>query len=495
MSLFARRAVAPARGRVEPYLAVVPVRRVDISPVAVAQASVRQKPGVTYVLPTTPPGVVPEDAKTMAQDDAISDAYAYASQGIYSEGLGFPGFAYLAELAQRPEYRRMSEVIAKEMTRKWVRLVATGGEKKDDRLKLLDAAMKRYGVQDVFRRVAEHDGFFGRGQIYVDTGAGENPDELMTPLLIDKAKIGRGDLKRLTVIEPIWTYPAQYNSTDPLRRDYYRPQSWYVMGKRIHASRLMTFISREMPDILKPAYSFAGLSLSQMAKPYIDNWIRTRQSVSDLLHSFSVSGILTDMSTYLAAGAKTDMQTRLDYFNANRDNQGAMLLDKETEEYFNISTPLGTLDALQAQAQEQQSSVSAIPLVKLLGITPSGLNASSDGEVRSFYDEIESRQEHLFTAHLTRVMQIIQLSEFGEIDSDIGFVFEPLWQMDEAARATIRKTNADSASIYIDAGVLAPEDERRRLAAEDGGVYNGLDPDDMPEVPDAGGVPGGTEAG
>ena len=45
-----------------------------------------------------------------------------------------------------------------------------------------------------------------------------------------------------------------------------------------------------------------------------------------------------------------------------------------------------------AQSQEQISSVSRIPLVKWTGISPSGLNASSEGEIRVYYDLIHSEQ-------------------------------------------------------------------------------------------------------
>ena len=59
-----------------------------------------------------------------------------------------------------------------------------------------------------------------------------------------------------------------------------------------------------------------------------------------------------------------------------------------------MSAPLGTLDALQAQSQEQLASVSGIPLVELLGITPAGLNASSEGELKAYYGRIHDDQEH-----------------------------------------------------------------------------------------------------
>jgi hypothetical protein len=114
------------------------------------------------------------------------------------------------------------------------------------------------------------------------------------------------------------------------------------------------------------------------------------------------------------------------------------------EEFFNVSTQLGTLDKLQAQAQEQMASISGIPLVKLLGVTPSGLNASSDGEIRVFYDYILAYQERMFSLPLRKVLDIVMLSEFGEIDESISFQFEPLWQMSDAEKADValKKTQA-----------------------------------------------------
>src|SRR6202011_2503289 len=117
-----------------------------------------------------------------------------------------------------------------------------------------------------------------------------------------KAKVGVGSLKRLRVIEPVWTYPSNYNATDPLKPDWYKPSSWFVQGKEVHSTRLLTFIGREVPDLLKPAYSFGGLALSQMAKPYVDNWLRTRQSVADIIRAFSVFLLKTNLGESLQAG-------------------------------------------------------------------------------------------------------------------------------------------------------------------------------------------------
>ena len=222
-------------------------------------------------IPEPPPGVIPDK---MAMDAATADpaSFAWAGESALQEGLTFLGYPYLAELTQRPEYRRPAEIIAKEMTRKWLKIQCSGEEDKTDKIKAIEDEFKRLGVQSCFRKAAEQECFFGRGQIYIDTGATDNPEELKTPLSESIAKIGRGSLKAIRIVEPMWTYPNLYNSNDPLKPDFYKPSSWFIMGKLVHTSRMMMFISREVPDLIKPVYAFGGLSLTQILKPYVDNW-------------------------------------------------------------------------------------------------------------------------------------------------------------------------------------------------------------------------------
>jgi hypothetical protein len=65
----------------------------------------------------------------------------------------------------------------------------------------------------------------------------------------------------------------------------------------------------------------------------VNNWLRARQDVSDLIHRFSVSGILTNLSETLNADGD-QLFKRLAIFTKCRDNNGAMVLDKDTEEYI-----------------------------------------------------------------------------------------------------------------------------------------------------------------
>jgi uncharacterized protein len=79
--------------------------------------------GNPFKFAVPPPGVLPEGvpAPSMAQDSAMGAALQWAggfANQVFAEGLEFLGYPYLAELAQRPEYRVITETIATEMTRK-----------------------------------------------------------------------------------------------------------------------------------------------------------------------------------------------------------------------------------------------------------------------------------------------------------------------------------------------------------------------------------------
>ena len=133
---------------------------------------------------------------------------------------------------------------------------------------------------------------------------------------------------------------------------------------------------------------------------------------------------------------------------------------------MNVSASLGGLHELQAQAQEHMASVARIPLVKFTGISPTGLNASSEGEMRAYYDTIHAHQENFFRPNLTKVLNFVQLSLFGEIDDEITFDFEPLHELTEKEEGEVFKQKADSFQVFIDTGVISPE-EARQVYADD----------------------------
>jgi uncharacterized protein len=424
----------------------------------------------------------------MAMDDSGALSYGgflggQTVAGQLNFGLYFLGYPYLAELAQRSEYRQPVETLAKEMTRQWVTFKSKGEDDKAKKIAQIEDELERLNVQMLFRRVTEYDGFYGLGQIYVSI---KGHDDHSLPLVIDSRSIPRDSLEGFITIEPMWMTPLVWNSNDPTKPTFYNPDRWMVLGVETHATRLLKFISREVPDIIKPAYNFGGLSLTQMIDPYVQRWLKTVDSVNRLINNFSIIVLGTDMAAILAGGDDTQYQglvDRMKLFTKNRDNQGIFLHDKERELLDQVSVSLAGLSELQAQALEHMAYPTHEPLVVLTGVTPSGLNASSEGEIEVWHNWIHSLQEQLYRPNLEKIMRIVQLSLFGAIDEDITFDFEPLKEVTGQQIAEVRKQKIDGFVALVETGIIDSMEARVQLAEDPDSGLDGIDANKVPEPP------------
>jgi phage-related protein (TIGR01555 family) len=442
-----------------------------------------------YRAPDLPPGVVPDSSK-LAMDgapvitgeparmalDSCAPNYSFlgATQG-FGNGLWFPGYPYLAELTQISEYRAPSETTSTEMTRKWFELQSKSGGDKSEVISQIIAACDEFKVREHFRRCAKLDGEFGRGQIYLNIN---DADDLrrQLPLELTPQGVPKGSLKLIQSFEPYWSTPYSWNAAYPEREDFYKPVSWYIMGRKTHSDRILTFIGREVPDLLKPSYNFSGISLTQLMEPYVNAWLRTRKAVNDLINNFSIPVLSTDLNATLEDGGTegSGLLARLNIFTSTRNNQMVAAIQKDEEELAFAEATLASLDKLQAQSQEHMAAPAHVPLIKLFGVVPTGLNATGEGEIQVWYDWINASQVNLFQPHLEKLLKVIQLHLFGEIDDDLVVHWVTLDEPTVKEQSEIRKSDADADAVYITNGVIDPAEARTRLQTDPDSGYTNL---------------------
>ncbi len=436
--------------------------------------------------------VIAQDGATaeMAMDDG--GPYPYGGYlntqtvaGQLGFGLYFPGYPYLAELAQRTEYRQPVETLAKECTRRWIKLKSTSQDDKKAKIEELQDECDRLGLQQLFRKVTEHDGYYGLGMIYVKLKG--DVGHRNEPLLIDERSIGKGDLEGFNTVEPMWITPLVWNSIDPTVPTFYNPEKWMVLGMEVHHTRLLKIISREVPDIIKPAYNFGGISLTQLIDPYVQRWLRTVGSVNQLINNFSIITLATDMGAVLSGGDPTAYQGLLDrmqLFTKHRDNQGVFLLDKAAEELSNIQVSIGELAELQQQALEHMAYPTHEPLVVMTGTEPSGLNASSEGQIQIWHNWCHAYQEQNYRPALFRALRIVQLHLWGKIDEEITFDFEPLAEVTGKGMWEVQNTKTQNMVALHAEGIVDEMECREFLAGDRDSGWNNLDVNKKPDAPD-----------
>jgi phage-related protein (TIGR01555 family) len=170
-----------------------------------------------------------------------------------------------------------------------------------------------------------------------------------------------------------------------------------------------------------------------------------------------------------------------------QNNEGLTLIDGrdrlEIQQYA-----FSGLSDLILQFGQQISGALDIPLVRLFGQSPAGLNSSGDSDLRTYYEGVVRRQENKLRAPLTLILDVLYRSMFGQ-DPPPGFNFSfaPLWQTPEAEKATIAGTVATAVTTALQAGAISPAVAAKELrqSSRISGVFSNITDADIEAADDA----------
>lgn len=405
--------------------------------------------------------------------------YDTLSASLMSDGMGlagytrFIGYPALSNLAQEGLIQAGVETTADEMTRKWLEVKHGGDHSSADpqgKVKAITEDMREFQVQDLFRQAAIKMGYFGGCLVFIDTG--KDDAALKLPLVLDERTFQKDSLRGFRVVEPVCIAPGHYNSTNPLSPNFYKPTSWFIYGKEVHASHFLYFTSEYPPLLLRPSYNFFGIPKAQIALDYVANFTESREAAARLLKKFSLTALKTDMTTVFSGGGTGELDRRMMYFAQTRSNDGVLLIDKEAEDIIKLETPLSGVTDIVRQALELLSAVFRIPSVKLLGISPGGMNATGESDMRSFWDYTAGQQEKQFTKQMETLICLLTLNRYGVIDPALTFDWVELGDEDEEKKATTQRIEAERDAIYLDRGVVSGDEVREKLAADEQSGYS-----------------------
>ena len=385
----------------------------------------------------------------------------------------FPGYAALQLFAQNGMIRACVKTVADEMTREFIELEggeATGNEEDDsaanDRLDdLKEKIENKYHLRKLFNDAFSMIGFFGGALIYIDTGKTNSPEELKAPLILNgnSAEFQKGSHLKFVLVNPVNVTAAEVNVNNPLASDYMKPRSWFIQGVEVHSSRLIVMLDNEPPELLKPAYNFLGIPQSQILWDYVAHWNKARVEGVELLTKLNTFVFKTDMASILSSiDGVEQLDAHMRRLARYRDSNSVLVIDKEAEDAVNVSQTITGARELITQALEFVAAINGTPAVKLLGQSPSGFNATGESDIRNYYDHIEAKQE-LHRDAIQRVLNAIQLVEYGAIDESVKFRFADLGVEDEAAQAMTAKTTVDSLAVLLDRNVISPEEVRQAV--------------------------------
>ena len=440
-----------------------------------------------FCLPVNASGIKEEER--LAMDSAFDSAGGfdaiYGSLTQHATELGqypltsFIGYGALQQVAQQGMIRACIQTVADDMSRKWIEL--KGGEDTDTETlnTLTDLINRKYHLREVFHDAFTTTGYMGGAFIYLKTA---NKDKTELPLVISdmSAELEKDAPLKFIVVDPVNVSPIDYNCTDPLETDYMKPNKWIVLSRIVHSSRMLSVIDNMPPTLLKPNYNFLGIPQAQILWDYVMHFNQCRASTAKLLNKIALLNVQTDMDSVMQDPHGVEMlDQKMDILSRYRDNDSVFVTDKDSEGLQNIQTSTAGCTDIVRQALEMIASINRTPAVKLLGISPSGFNATGESDIRNYYDYIHSKQE-LHHDTIQKCIEAVELVEFGHIDPAIHFEFAPLDEENKASKAMTAQTKIGALTQLVDRQVMSAEELRDIVRADSELDLQSLDAE-MPE--------------
>ena len=391
--------------------------------------------------------------------------------------------------------RRIIDVIPADMLKNWITITSGLDPDVEKRLSL---TLRRTQLIDKLKRGMQWGRLYG-GALGVMLVKHQGYD-LSQPLQLDW--IMPGDFAGLLIFDrwngvnpsseliedisdPDYGYPKYYTVTDPAGGG----------SVKIHHSRVVRFTGNTLPFWEEIAEMQWGASVVES----IFDELRKRDNVSwNIAQLTFMANIrvlkMQDLGQLLAATdneSQSELLRTLEAQNMLLNNMGMQVMDAadglETHQYT-----FGGLADCYKQFIMDISGAAEIPVTRLFGRSPSGLNATGESDLQNYYDMIAEKQESYLRPILNKVLPPFIISTLGSLPDDFDFEFDPVAEPTDKERADLAKCGTDNVVAAYNAGLISQRTALKELKqqSERTGVWTNITDEDIERASDSVEPPG-----
>lgn len=374
------------------------------------------------------------------------------------------------------------DAYAEDMTREGIEFM---GDIDPDKIEQLQRRITHLQIYDALCSTTKWARLYG-GAIAVMLIDGQKVE---TPLRNDT--ITKGQFKGLLVLDRWVVQPSLQDLITDLGPDLGKPKYYDVIADagglvsmRIHHSRLIRMEGVELPYWQRISENGWGQSVLERLWDRLIPFDSVTQGAAQLvykahLRTYKVKGL----RQILAAGgpAEKGLMKQIDMIRLYQSNEGLTLMDGEDGFEAHAYSFSGLSDMI-LQFGQQISGAVGIPLVRLFGQSPSGLNSTGESDIRNYYDNISKDQEKLLRPGMSRLIDVMFRSEFGDAPPDgFDFDFRPLWQMSDDQKADVAVKVTTAVTGASDAGLIdrATALKELRQSSQITGVFSNITDEDI----------------
>lgn len=393
--------------------------------------------------------------------------------------------------------RKIIDTFPEDMVKNWI-TIKTQMEPEDiERFNKLQRTTRI--KRDILQSLKWARLYGGAGAVIIIEG---HEDMLDQPL--DYDTIMPGSFKGLIPCDR-WTgiTPCSELVTDATSPDFGLPAyyEWVTdeFSVRVHHSRILRFTGREMPPLEKYTEQQWGASEVEIVFDELKKRDNTSWNIAQLVFLANLRVLkMKDFGEQLATGneqVQKDIYDTVQAQNWLMNNMGMYLLDSGDDFQTHQYTFSG-LNEIYESFMLDIAGAAEMPVTKIFGRSPQGMNATGDGDKDNYYNTVEQKQEAQLTPALDKLLPIMFMSEFGAVPDDLDYEHNPIETPSEDKVAEIVDKKAHTIIDAFNSGLISQKVGMKELRqmGENTGMFTNITDEDIDNADnelEIGDVPGG----
>lgn len=225
---------------------------------------------------------------------------------------------------------------------------------------------------------------------------------------------------------------------------------------KIHHTRCIRLIGQPLPYWQRQSEMLWGQSVLERIRDRVMAFDSATQGAAQLIFKAHLRTVkIEGFRDVVGTGGQrlAGLQKSIEFMRLTQTNEGITILDAKDDFEAHAYTFSG-LDNVLLQLGQQLSGSIDIPLVKLFGQSPAGLNATGESDLQNYDDSVKQSQESKLRRGIRKLLDITSMSIFGvPMPKGWSFTFRPIRSLTEMEKATVANTGADAITKASELGM------------------------------------------
>jgi len=299
------------------------------------------------------------------------------------------------------------------------------------------------------------------GSIAVMLVDGQDP---ATPLRLET--VGKDQFKGLLVLDRWMIEP----SLEDLVTDYgphlglpkyYKVQSNApaLRGKTIHHSRLAYRLEGvQLPYQQRLTENLWGISVLERLYDRMIAFDSASTGAAQLVFKAFLRTLSIEGMREIAAAGGAPLNGLMQYTELMRRYQGIegiTLIDaKDDFEVQGSGTAISGVDGVLTQLAQQICGALQMPMTKVFGMSPGGLNSTGDSDDHNYDDNIKQQQNRHCLVGITTIYKLIAQSKEINLPDNFALAFTSLTELTDVQKSDVAAKTAETVNKAVDGGLI-----------------------------------------